>query len=62
MLMINGYKYLCDKKCIDSTNWRCAFYYRKQCRARATTMIHENQIVVKSAHTEHSEMCKKFEV
>lgn len=47
---------------MDSTNWRCAFYYRKQCRARATTMIYEDQIVVKSAHTEHSEMCKKFEV
>lgn len=57
VLIIDGYKFIRDGIFMDSTNWRCSYYYRKRCKARAITMVRDKKIVIKSANTEHSPMC-----
>lgn len=58
-LMYKGFKFLRDGKFIDSTNWRCAYYHRYRCKARAiTTILVDGQAVVTCRKSTHTTYCK----
>lgn len=60
-LLYRGYKFLRDCKYMDSTNWRCAYYHRFRCKARAITSTLENgRIVVTCRNNKHTELCVPF--
>ncbi|XP_037029130.1 modifier of mdg4 isoform X36 [Bradysia coprophila] len=59
-LLINGHKYVKDRKTQETINWRCAFFIRFKCKARAITRIVNGIERVKETNGVHTHEIHKF--
>lgn len=59
-LLINGHKYVKDRKTQETINWRCAFFIRFKCKARAITRIVNGIERVKETNGVHTHEMHKF--
>lgn len=59
-LLINGHKYVKDRKTQETINWRCAFFIRFKCKARAITRVVNGIERVKETNGVHTHEMHKF--
>lgn len=59
-LLINGHKYVKDRKTQETINWRCAFFIRFKCKARAITRVVNGIERVKETNGIHTHEMHKF--
>ncbi|XP_058057597.1 modifier of mdg4-like isoform X23 [Anopheles bellator] len=52
-LIFKGYEYVKDRDFPDSTNWRCALFRRRKCRARAITKEVRGVTLVRPSNLPH---------
>lgn len=53
-LIYRGQTYVKDRAFNETTNWRCALFRRRKCRARAITRLRHGQEMVKATHPFHT--------
>lgn len=60
VLINKGFRFIRDGQFIDSTNWRCAYYFRLRCKARAiTTKANDGRVLVKITNPNHTVFCAR---
>ncbi|XP_055594766.1 modifier of mdg4-like isoform X18 [Uranotaenia lowii] len=59
-LLYNGFEYVRDREFADSTNWRCALFKRRKCRARAITKDIGGVVYVRLTNDDHCHDVREY--